>query len=552
MCRMQPHAALTRTRPIMKARHGRPAEITTAIARSYAKQKQQVPVQTLPEVTPGWPALLQLSSKQKVVLASTLGFALSNMDKTNFTVAVIPMALTYGWSPITAGLVQSAFFYGFLLMQLPGGSLSTRLGGAFMLPRGIAVFSAATAAIPLAAGSLPALCAVRAVMGAGEAVAPSSIIDMLTRTVPSAERASAVSTAFAGLHIGSIVGLLMSPLIINAAGWETLFATCGAAGLVWLFWFRNVMDEIQASDPELHAQLLPTINSDVTSGQPAAGIPYRAFLRNRSVQALGFTHFCHNWLHYTMLAWLPSYLSATLEMDLTHAAHTALLPPIAGVIASAAAGYMGDTLIARGVPVAGVRKLAQTVGFIVPAVLLGAATQVHCSPNDMTAVACITAALGVSSFSLAGLYCTHGDLSPKYSSALLSLTNVSGSLPGMFGVAAVGALLELSNNDWNVALFMPSAALLIAGTVAYAVGVSHEPVDFDVADNRPFVFERRLRRWKSPGVWRAAVLRVARGLGKVVGAGADVLLQGNPPMQGPLQEGKPEISVRGKGKDSSI
>jgi ACS family sodium-dependent inorganic phosphate cotransporter len=40
-----------------------------------------------------------------------------------------------------------------------------------------------------------------------------------------------------------------------------------------------------------------------------------------------------------------------------------------------------------------------------------------------------------------GLYCTHGDLSSRYASVLLGLTNIAGSLPGVIGVASVGILV---------------------------------------------------------------------------------------------------------------
>lgn len=33
-------------------------------------------------------------------------------DKVNISVAIIPMAQDFGWSPTVAGLVQSSFFYG--------------------------------------------------------------------------------------------------------------------------------------------------------------------------------------------------------------------------------------------------------------------------------------------------------------------------------------------------------------------------------------------------------------------------------------------------------
>jgi ACS family sodium-dependent inorganic phosphate cotransporter len=41
-----------------------------------------------------------------------MSFVICNMDKVNMSVAIIPMAQDYGWSPSVAGLVQSAFFWG--------------------------------------------------------------------------------------------------------------------------------------------------------------------------------------------------------------------------------------------------------------------------------------------------------------------------------------------------------------------------------------------------------------------------------------------------------
>ena len=51
----------------------------------------------------------------------------------------------------------------------------------------------------------------------------------------------------------------------------------------------------------------------------------------------------------------------------------------------------------------------------------------------------MTGALGLASFSLAGLYCNHADLSPRYAPFLLGLTNTSGAVPGIIGVVVTGA-----------------------------------------------------------------------------------------------------------------
>ena len=47
-------------------------------------------------------------------------------DKVNISVAIIPMAQDFGWSPTTSGFVQSSFFFGYMLSQIPGGYVVSR------------------------------------------------------------------------------------------------------------------------------------------------------------------------------------------------------------------------------------------------------------------------------------------------------------------------------------------------------------------------------------------------------------------------------------------
>jgi ACS family sodium-dependent inorganic phosphate cotransporter len=78
-----------------------------------------------------------------------------------------------------------------------------------------------------------------------------------------------------------------------------------------------------------------------------------------------------------MLAWMPTYFTDALSLDLSHAAQVSLLPPIAAIAASALAGPSADALIARGVPVVTVRKAAQSIAFLGPAACLLAASQLE-------------------------------------------------------------------------------------------------------------------------------------------------------------------------------
>jgi MFS transporter, ACS family, solute carrier family 17 (sodium-dependent inorganic phosphate cotransporter), other len=436
------------------------------------------------------------------------------MDKVNISIAIIPMAQDYGWSPTVAGLVQSSFFYGYFLSQLPGGSLTNAIGGRKTLPSGVALWSLATAGVPLLASTLPGLYLSRAAVGLGEGIAPAAATDMVARVICTEERSRAISFVFGGLHVGSLLGLLVAPYIIETFGWESVFYLFGVVGLGWCVWWEGLMDSLV--DDEVMKKLMATKyceSSSTSSGTDitpkALPLPWRAFLRNGPVRALSFTHFCNNWFHYTMLAWLPTYFIDTLSLDLTRAAQLSLLPPIAAIACSAIAGPAADALIERGVEVEKVRKAAQSAAFLIPAAfLLAAGVLTNSLPSSGieggefslslsssgAVVALITMALGVASFSLAGLYCNHADLSPRYAPVLLGLTNTSGALPGIAGVATTGALYD-ATGSWPLALFAPSVVFFVLGTGVFVRFGSSERQDFDGEEvNRPFGFEETVSK----------------------------------------------------------
>lgn len=67
-------------------------------------------------------------------------------------------------------------------------------------------------------------------MGLGEGVAPSGATDMVARVIAKNERARAISFIFSGLHVGSLLGLLVAPPLIENFGWEVVFYIFGIAG----------------------------------------------------------------------------------------------------------------------------------------------------------------------------------------------------------------------------------------------------------------------------------------------------------------------------------
>jgi ACS family sodium-dependent inorganic phosphate cotransporter len=66
-----------------------------------------------------------------MIFALFVAFVLCNLDKVNMSVAIVPMAASFGWSSIEKGLVQSAFFWGYAFTQIPGRNPPPRVTNPF-------------------------------------------------------------------------------------------------------------------------------------------------------------------------------------------------------------------------------------------------------------------------------------------------------------------------------------------------------------------------------------------------------------------------------------
>ncbi|XP_034699946.1 probable anion transporter 6, chloroplastic [Vitis riparia] len=433
-----------------------------------------------------WPPWKNLPQRYKLIGTTSLAFVVCNMDKVNLSVAIIPMSHQFGWNSSTAGLVQSSFFWGYALSQLPGGWLAKIFGGRKVLEIGVLTWSLATALVPVLAGFMPGLVLSRILVGIGEGVSPSAATDLIARSIPLEERSRAVAFVFGGLSVGSVTGLLLAPPLIQNFGWEAVFYIFGILGIAWFLGFQFVKEE----QPSFVADLISwsrTISSKKSLNTSLKDldaslkdVPWKAFFQTRAVWAMIYTHFCGSWGHYTCLSWLPTYFSEELNLNLTEAAWVSVLPPLASIFVTTIASQLADNLIANGVETTTVRKICQTIAFLSPAVCMTLSSlDLGIPPWEIVGI--LTGGLALSSFALSGLYCTHQDISPEYASILLGITNTVGAVPGIVGVALTGSLLD-STHSWSLSLFAPSIFFYLTGTIVWLAFASSKPQSFSKID----------------------------------------------------------------------
>ncbi|KAL5150312.1 putative anion transporter 6, chloroplastic [Glycine soja] len=429
-----------------------------------------------------WPPWKNLPQRYKLIGTTSLAFIICNMDKVNLSIAIIPMSHQFGWNSSTAGLVQSSFFWGYALSQLPGGWLAKIFGGGAVLEVGVLIWSVATALVPFLAGYMPGLLLSRVLVGIGEGVSPSAATDLIARHVNTIRRALTCSSiCFWWFECWKCYGASFGSSPYPNLGWESVFYIFGLLGIAWFLGFQV----LEGGETQLNAESLSSAQDIMTQSWKTSlrelngslkDVPWKAFFQNRAVWAMIYAHFCGSWGHYNCLSWLPTFFSEELNLNLTEAAWVSILPPLASIFVTSLAAQLADNLISRGVETTVVRKICQSIAFLSPAICMTLSSlDLGLPPWEIVGI--LTSGLALSSFALSGLYCTHQDMSPEYASILLGITNTVGAIPGIVGVALTGYLLD-STHSWSISLFAPSIFFYVTGTIIWLAFASSKPQSF--------------------------------------------------------------------------
>ncbi|KAL9254547.1 hypothetical protein AKJ16_DCAP01382 [Drosera capensis] len=410
------------------------------------------------ETSPWW----EFPKRWVIVLLCFASFLLCNMDRVNMSIAILPMAKQFNWNSTTVGLIQSSFFWGYLLTQIIGGIWADKIGGKRVLGFGVIWWSVATVLTPIAARvGLPFLLIMRAFMGIGEGVAMPAMNNIISKWIPVSERSRALALVYSGMYLGSVTGLAFSPLLINKFGWPSVFYSFGSLGSIWLAFWLSKAHSSPEEDPDLSREEKRFILEGSVSKKPVTVIPWKLILSKAPVWALIISHFCHNWGTFIILTWMPTYYNQVLKFNLMESGLFAVLPWLTMALFANIGGWIADTLVTRGYSVTSVRKIMQSIGFLGPALFLSLLSQVK---TPALAVLCMACSQGSDAFSQSGLYSNHQDIGPRYSGVLLGLSNTAGVLAGVFGTAATGIILQ--RGSWDD-VFKVAIVLYIIGTLVW-------------------------------------------------------------------------------------
>ena len=403
-----------------------------------------------------------------------LAFVICYLDRVNISIAAISMQKELGWTDVQKGWVFSAFFWGYLLMQIGGGYLANRFGAKLVLGFAVLFWSLFTILTPWAAFlSIPALLAVRFLMGLGEAGLSPSSFTVAGRWFPHHEQSRVMGFFSSGTILGTVLALLGGSWLITNYGWESVFYVFGALGIIWAGFWKFIFHDQPENHPSISQDEVELIQAGGGVKEKPKTIPWGEILKSPAVWALCSVGFAASWTLYIFLSWLPSYFADVHGLNLSGAGLYALLPWITMFITLNISAWIADYMLKRKVSTTKTRKLMVAIGFFGSAIIMlflrGAG-----SPEMATFLMC--AALGIISFSYAGLVPNSLDIAPKYADIVYGVVNTIGVLAGAIGAPAAGYIVESTGSYDNV--FLISAILSVICCFIYlTLGTGKRVID---------------------------------------------------------------------------
>jgi ACS family D-galactonate transporter-like MFS transporter len=370
------------------------------------------------------------------------------LDRSSISLALPLISKDLGLGPESKGVLLSAFFWSYALMQIPVGWATDRVNLRWLYFAAFVLWSLGQGLTGFA-GSLTVLIIFRMLLGVGESIylpGGTKIVSMLFRPE---ERGLPCGMFDFGTRMGLVLGGLIIPWLLIRLDWRTSFRLLGFAGLLW------VIPWLWATKGRLDQRPRVALKTRSRSQE------IRWLLTNRNLIGICLGFFCFDYYWYLFVTWLPDYLVTVRHFTILRAGFFSSLPYFVFGASEPLGGWIADRLTAHGWDQTRTRKGIVTVAFLT-GLLLIPASRVQ---NANTAIWLLAGA------SLVGL--ATGNLlvilqcccPPEDVGLWTGFENFFGNLGGVLAPLITGVLISRTGS--YAPGFMLATIVLLGGIVCY-------------------------------------------------------------------------------------
>jgi ACS family glucarate transporter-like MFS transporter len=386
-----------------------------------------------------------------VIFLLFTGTFINAIDRASLSTAAPNMMAELHMDPGMMGIALSAFFWSYIIMNIPAGGMADKFGAKRTLGWAAGLWSICSAFTGVATQYLHVVLA-RIGVGVGEAASFPVNARIVTNSFPPEQRGTAVGCYTCGLRLGFALTPILMACLISTWSWRFAFYVTGIGSLLWVvLWYFTYREP----------------DTEKATARAASKVPWMELLGNRTVLGLVLCKFFQDYLFYLFVTWLPAYLIMDRGFSIMKMGWYASLPWIAGAVAQPLVGGLSDWLIRRGVSITVSRKTTIiTMQFLATSVVVAGYV-----PDAMTAVCLLTLSVACESASTSILWAICTDVAPPAAAgSLAGIMNTAGALAGVLAPVVTGFFVKLTGSFQQALLIGSCMVALAACSMWFIVG----------------------------------------------------------------------------------
>ena len=312
----------------------------------------------------------------RIALLLGVGVLVNYIDRVNLSVSERALHDEFGITQVTFGFLLGAYSWTYAALQMPMGVMLDRFGVKLIGRCSTFLWSVASFGAAFA-GGVPSLFAARLLLGVGEASTFPANAKATGYWFPDKERSLATAIFDSAAKLGPAIGAPLIGYLLLRYGWRNSFAFTGFLSFVYFLLFyavyRNPSEDHHLTRVERDYLLAGAAQPERPSTrEKGASLWY--LIRQRKMLGLAVGFASYNYTFYLLLTWLPSYLSATMHIDLLHSVAYTSVPFLVATCSDLfVGGWLVDRLLRGGADASRVRKFVLVAGTTLGLGIFGAA-----------------------------------------------------------------------------------------------------------------------------------------------------------------------------------
>lgn len=397
----------------------------------------------------------------RIIPVALIMYTIAFIDRTNISLALPHISRDLHLDPQQAGTVAGIFFWGYLVLQIPGGHLAKH----WSAKKFISILLVAWALFAVGCGlarTYHELLLLRLLLGVAESgVYPATLI-LLSHWFSRSERARANALWLLCLPGAVILSSPFSGWMLDHWNWRVMLVAEGSLPFLWLaIWLVFIQDhpsEAAWLPEEERVSLVEVLRRESSELQGAEDVPYLRALLRPQVFLLAAVYFCFVSGQMGLLFWLPSAMGKFRELSSLSTAVLYTMPFIVGATSLLLISRHSDKMHERRLHAAGAMLLGGT------SILLAVAA----IPHSLLIAFALIALSGVGAYGPMGAFWAipTETLPPKIVGSVMGFVNAIGNLGAYFAPLIVGYLNKKTGTFLAGFTYLGAITVVAAGLTA--------------------------------------------------------------------------------------